>query len=231
MDLKGIIFDLDGVLCYTDHYHYLAWKSLADRLGLPFDEQVNNRLRGVSRMESLDIVLSLGDTQYSPEEKAVMAEQKNDDYRTSLLSMGPESLATGALETLDSLRALGLRLAIGSSSKNTPLILKRTGLERRFDAVADGNHIINSKPHPEVFLLAAEKLGLNPQQCMVVEDALAGIQAAKAGGFLAVGIGDAHCAAGTDYPITSLRELVPLCRTIARPSAAAPLSFGVGSLS
>lgn len=214
MDLQGVIFDLDGVVCYTDHYHYLAWKALADRLCLPFDEQVNNRLRGVSRMDSLEIVLSMGPTPYRDAEKILMAEQKNEAYRASLLAMGPEDLAEGAVETLSLLHELGLRLAIGSSSKNTPLILERTGICGWFDAVADGNHISHSKPHPEVFLLAARKLGLKPEQCIVVEDAHAGIQAAKAGGFLAVGIGDAAAAAGTDYPISGLSELVPLCKKL-----------------
>lgn len=214
MDLKGIIFDLDGVLCYTDHYHYLAWKELADQLLLPFDEQVNNRLRGVSRMESLEIVLSLGSETYSDAEKALMAERKNDSYRASLRSMGSADLARGAAETLERLHGLGLLLAIGSSSRNTPLILERTGIKDCFDAVADGNDITNSKPDPEVFLLAAARLSLTPEQCIVVEDAHAGIQAAKAGGFLAIGIGDAANAAGTDYTISGLSELVPLCRTL-----------------
>lgn len=214
MDLQGVIFDLDGVVCYTDHYHYLAWKALADRLCLPFNEQLNNRLRGVSRMESLEIVLSLGQTQHTDAEKGLMAEQKNEAYRASLLSMGPDDLAEGAVEALSALHELGLHLAIGSSSKNTPLILERTGVRGWFDAIADGNHISNSKPHPEVFLLAAQKLSLKPEQCIVVEDAHAGIQAAKAGGFLAVGIGDAVTAVGTDYPISVLGELVPLCKML-----------------
>lgn len=214
MDLEGVIFDLDGVLCHTDSYHYLAWKALADRLCLPFNEQVNNRLRGVSRMESLEIILSLGQTQYRDAEKVLMAEQKNEAYRASLLSMGPEDLAAGAVDTLSALHELGLHLAIGSSSKNALVILERTGIRGWFDAIADGNHISNSKPHPEVFLLAAQKLSLKPGQCIVVEDAHAGIQAAKAGGFLAVGIGDAAAAAGTDYPISALGELVPLCKKL-----------------
>lgn len=214
MDLQGVIFDLDGVVCHTDHYHYLAWKALADRLRLPFDEQVNNRLRGVSRTESLEIVLGMGHTQYSDTEKALMAEQKNEAYRTSLLAMGFNDLAAGAVETLSALHELGLQLAIGSSSKNTPLILERTGVCGWFNAIADGNHISHSKPHPEVFLLAAQKLSLKPEQCIVVEDAHAGIQAAKAGGFLAVGIGDAATAEKTDYPISSLHELVSLCKAL-----------------
>lgn len=216
MDLRGVIFDLDGVLCHTDRYHYLAWKGLADRLGIPFDERTNNALRGVSRMESLSIVLSLGDKAYADEEKAALADEKNDAYRAYLMHMGPEDLAQGAAKTLEALRAQGFRLAIGSSSKNTPLILARTGIGHWFDAVADGNHISRSKPDPEVFLLAARRLGLTPGQCIVVEDAHAGIEAAKAGGFLAVGIGDAAADPRADHAIGSLGEFAPLCAELRR---------------
>lgn len=211
MDLRGVIFDLDGVLCHTDRYHYLAWKGLADRLGIPFDERANNALRGVSRMESLSIVLSLGNRQYADEEKAAMADEKNEAYRAYLMNMGPEDLARDAAQMLGALRAQGLSLAVGSSSKNTPLILTRTGIGRWFDAVADGNHISRSKPDPEVFLLAARRLGLTPEQCIVVEDACAGIEAAKAGGFVAVGIGEAAADPRADHAIDSLGELAPLC--------------------
>lgn len=141
MGMCGIIFDLDGVLCYTDHYHYLAWKAVADRLSLPFDEQVNNRLRGVSRMESLEIILSLGSKTYSQEEKEQMAAEKNRLYRSYLERMGPEALAPGAVDVLRTLRENGWKTGIGSSSKNAPLILERTGLDGFFDAVADGSQI------------------------------------------------------------------------------------------
>ena len=150
MGMCGIIFDLDGVLCYTDHYHYLAWKALADRLSLPFDEQVNNRLRGVSRMESLEIILSLGSKTYSQEEKEQMAAEKNRLYRSYLERMGPEALAPGAVDVLRALRENGWKTGIGSSSKNAPLILERTGLDGFVDAVADGSQITKSKPDPEI---------------------------------------------------------------------------------
>ena len=202
MEMRGVIFDLDGVLCHTDHYHYLAWKALADRLGLPFDERVNDRLRGVSRMDSLEIVLSLGEKQFTQAEKEQMAE------------MGPEALAPGAVDVLRDLKAQGWKLAVGSSSKNAPLILERTGLEGYFDTVADGSQITRSKPDPEVFLLAARKLNLCPSECIVVEDAVAGIQAAKAGGFFAVGIGDAANAPEVDYSISALAELPILCQKL-----------------
>mgnify|MGYP000782869103 FL=1 len=167
--MRGVIFDLDGVLCHTDHYHYLAWKALADRLGLPFDERGNDRLRGVSRMDSLEIVLSLGEKQFTQAEKEQMAEEKNRRYRSYLAKMGPEALAPGAVDVLRDLKAQGWKLAVGSSSKNAPLILERTGLEGYFDTVADGSQITRSKPDPEVFLLAARKLNLYPSECIVVE--------------------------------------------------------------
>ena len=192
MRYKGIIFDLDGVICSTDEYHYRAWKTLADRLGIPFDRERNNRLRGVSRMESLEIVLEKGGRTYTGEEKADFAEEKNTLYRQLLAQMTPADLADEVRETLESLRRSGLKLAIGSSSKNTPFILERIGLGSFFDAVADGNCITRSKPDPEVFLKAAEMLGLAPADCLVAEDARAGVEAAVAGGFDCAAIGDAR---------------------------------------
>ncbi|MBR3106055.1 MAG: beta-phosphoglucomutase [Clostridia bacterium] len=191
MKYKGIIFDLDGVICSTDEYHYLAWKALADRLGIPFDRERNNLLRGVSRMASLDIILEKSDKTYTDEEKAVFAEEKNNNYRTLLAQMSPADLPEDVKSTLLKLREQGVRLAIGSSSKNTPFILERIGLGDFFDAIADGNCITHSKPHPEVFLKAAEFIGLPPDVCLVVEDAHAGVEAAVAGGFDCAAIGDA----------------------------------------
>ena len=171
MKYKGIIFDLDGVICSTDHYHYLAWKALADRLGAYFDETINNRLRGVSRMASLDIVLERYDGQLSEEEKLAAAEEKNSTYRELLKQMSPADLAPEVKATLDWLRAQGLLLGIGSSSKNTKFILERIGLGDYFDKISDGTNITRSKPDPEVFLKAAAFLGLEPKDCLVVEDA------------------------------------------------------------
>ncbi len=191
MKYKGIIFDLDGVICSTDEYHYLAWKALADRLGIPFDRERNNLLRGVSRMASLEIILEKSDKTYSDEEKTAFAEEKNALYRELLGRMSPADLSDDVKITLEALRKMGLKLGIGSSSKNTPFILERIGLKDFFDAIADGNCIIHSKPHPEVFLKAADRLGLFPQNCLVVEDAHAGVEAAVAGGFDCAAIGDA----------------------------------------
>ncbi len=191
MKYKGIIFDLDGVICSTDEYHYLAWKALADRLGIPFDRERNNLLRGVSRMASLDIILEKSNITYTAKEKAVFAEEKNTLYRDFLSRMSPADLSDDVKIPLFALRKTDLKLAIGSSSKNTSFILEQIGLLHFFDAVADGNCITHSKPHPEVFLKAAEMIKLSPTDCLVVEDAHAGVEAATAGGFDCAAMGDA----------------------------------------
>lgn len=211
MNWKGIIFDLDGVICSTDEYHYLAWKKMADSMGIPFDRTVNNRLRGVSRMESLEIILEkYQGPALSCERKQELASMKNDIYRESLKQMSEADLSSEVRETLEALRARGLKLAIGSSSKNTPFILERLGLGGFFDAVCDGNQISRSKPDPEVFLKAAELLGLPAGECLVVEDAVSGVQAGRAGGFQVACVGDASkCSAG-DYNLTSLGEICQL---------------------
>lgn len=162
MKYKGIIFDLDGVICHTDKYHYQAWKKLADKLGIYFDEEINNRLRGVSRMESFEIILEKYDGEMTEEEKVRYASEKNDLYRELLKNMTTADLDPQVKETLDALRSRGLLLAIGSSSRNAGFILERLGLSGYFDAVSDGNNISRSKPDPEVFLKAAEYLNLQP---------------------------------------------------------------------
>ena len=189
---EAIVFDLDGVICHTDKYHYLGWKSVADDLGIPFDETVNNRLRGVSRMESLDIILE----KYSGEpltdaRKNEIAAIKNDRYKEMLGGMSPADLDPSVRATLDDLRSRGLKLAIGSSSKNAKYILERIGLGDYFDKISDGTNISRSKPDPEVFLKAAEYLGIDPAKCVVIEDAVAGIDAGEAAGMYTVSIGDA----------------------------------------
>ena len=207
MSYKAIIFDLDGVICSTDEYHYQAWKALADRLGIPFDRTINNRLRGVSRMESLEIILEKAEKEYSAEEKAAFAEEKNTLYRELLHQMSTADLSDEVQDTLNTLCTKGVRVAIGSSSKNTPFILERIGLGEFFEAVADGNCITHSKPHPEVFLKAAAMLGLDPADCLVVEDAHAGVEAAVAGGFDCAAIGDAHGDERARWHLNSFGEL------------------------
>ena len=206
---KGIIFDLDGVLCHTDHYHYQAWKKLADRLEIPFDEEVNNRLRGVSRMESLEIILEKSTKQYSEEEKRDFAEEKNEEYKKLLQQMKPSDISEEVRETLTQLKKF-YSLAVGSSSKNTKLILQKTDMASYFDVVADGNDIRKSKPDPEVFLVAAERLHLAPADCLVVEDARAGVDAAKAGGFECAGLGDAAEYEAVDWPLQTFGDLKEL---------------------
>ena len=207
MKYQGVIFDLDGVICSTDEYHYLAWKRLADRLGIPFDRTINNRLRGVSRMESLEIILEKSTQRYSEEEKQAFAAEKNDLYRQLLHHMSPADLSADVKNTLSVLREWGLKLAIGSSSKNTPFILERIGLNGYFDAVSDGNNITRSKPDPEVFLTAAAMLRLPPSVCLVVEDAHAGVQAAVAGGFDCAAMGDALEDGNATYRLSVFSDL------------------------
>ena len=208
MKYKGIIFDLDGVICSTDHYHYLAWKALADRLGAYFDETINNRLRGVSRMASLEILLERYDGTLTEEEKLAAAEEKNNTYRELLKQMSPADLSNEVKTTLDALRAKGLLLGIGSSSKNTKFILSRIGLGDYFDKISDGTNITRSKPDPEVFLKAAEYLGLEPKDCLVVEDAVAGVQAAHAAGMDAAAVGDAAGSGLAEYSLKNFSELL-----------------------
>lgn len=211
MAYQGVIFDLDGVLCSTDEYHYRAWKAMADSLGVYFDRTINNRLRGVSRMESLEIVLErYQGPALSDAGKQDLAAMKNDIYRESLKGLSPADLLPGVAGTLDALRAKGIKLAIGSSSKNTPFILRQLGLERCFDAVSDGNNITRSKPDPEVFLKAAEYLHLPPRACLVVEDAVSGVQAGHAGGFAVAAVGDAGAAGAGDYNLETVSEILPL---------------------
>ena len=208
---KAVIFDLDGVICFTDKYHYQAWKALADRLGIYFDEKINDRLRGVSRMASLEIVLERADRAYSEEEKEALAAEKNETYRALLERMSPADLSGEVRSTLLALRERGYPLAIGSSSKNTKRILERIGLDGFFDAVADGTDITRSKPDPEVFLAAAKKLGAAPEDCAVVEDAKAGIEAAKAAGMTALALfGDAKGCGMEDYDLASFGDLLTI---------------------
>lgn len=209
MNVKGVIFDLDGVICFTDEYHYLAWKEMADGMGVYFDREINNRLRGVSRMASLDIILErYSGPALTDAEKESLAAKKNDIYRSLLSRMSPADLSDEVKLTLDALRAKGLKLAIGSSSKNAPFILERIGLAGYFDAISDGNNISRSKPDPEVFLKAAEFLGLAPTECLVVEDAIAGAEAGHAGGFEVACVGDASEAKAGDYNMLSFPQLL-----------------------
>lgn len=207
MKYQGVIFDLDGVICFTDKFHYEAWKAMADEIGVYFDETINNRLRGVSRMASLDIILERADRTYTQEEKEALAERKNNNYKKLLEKMNPADLSKEVKTTLDTLRSMGCLLAIGSSSKNAKFILKQLGLEGYFDAISDGTNITRSKPDPQVFQMAAQFLNLRPEECLVVEDAVAGIDAAKDGGFAAAGLGEAAEYGRTDHPLNTFGDL------------------------
>lgn len=211
MNRRALIFDLDGVIVHTDKYHYQAWKQMADKRSIYFDQEINNRLRGVSRLESLEIILERYEGEpLSQQQKEAMAEEKNEIYRDLLKTMTPDEVDPSVRETLAELRRRGCRLALGSSSKNARFILAQTGLTDAFDAISDGNNIMNSKPDPEVFLKAAQFLGVAPGECAVVEDACAGIEAAKAGGMLAIAIGDAVCDERADYRLESFEQLLEL---------------------
>jgi beta-phosphoglucomutase len=190
--LRAVIFDLDGVIVSTDEFHYRAWQKLADEEGIYFDRTINERLRGVSRMESLAILLESAVRDYTEGEKLVLAARKNGYYRQFLdTAVSSADILPGVMPFLEACKAAGIKIAVGSSSRNSPTILERIGLTDYFDATADGNDIANSKPHPEVFLLAAERLGVPPGECMVVEDAEAGVAAAVAAGMKCLAVGSA----------------------------------------
>lgn len=210
MSVKAVIFDLDGVIVSTDELHYQGWKTLADREGIEFDRTINNRLRGVSRMASLEIILEKASKSYSDEGKAEMCEYKNNVYVKLLDGLTSGDILGRADEVLKVLHENGIALAIGSSSKNTKKILTQIGLIDKFDAIADGTDITHSKPNPEVFLCAAKKLGIEPEYCVVVEDAVAGIQAAKAAGMTACAVGDAKSSDLPDHKLGSLNDLIEI---------------------
>lgn len=190
--LTLIIFDLDGVIVSTDRFHYEAWKTLSDDSGLEFNEKLNQLLRGVSRRESLKIILEKNNRVLKPEEFNAMMEKKNRIYRDKLQNLTEADILPGVIYLLKDLKKNSLLTAVGSSSRNTPLILKRIGLNKAFDTVVDGNSISRSKPDPEVFVKCARQLKTNPEDCVVYEDAAAGIEAALAAGMVAVGIGAAE---------------------------------------
>jgi beta-phosphoglucomutase len=205
--IRGVIFDLDGVLVTTDEFHYRAWQRLADEEGIPFDREINHRLRGIGRMESLDVLLERSPRPYSPEQKQRLAERKNSYYRQYLETLTPADVLPGARQMLAELRRRGRRVAVASSSRNAPMILKRVALEGAVDAVVDGNEITHSKPHPEIFLLAARRLGLAPAECLVVEDAAAGIEAGRRAGMAVFGIGSRQVLPDVSCVAASLADI------------------------
>lgn len=205
--IKACLFDLDGVLVDTAKYHYLAWKRLADELGFTFTEQDNEKLKGVSRMASLDILLSVGHLQFDDAKKLELAERKNNWYFESISKMDHTEILPGVLEFLMACRENGLKTALGSASKNAMTILNHTGLTPYFDAVIDGTHTNQAKPDPEVFLRGAAALSVPPDQCVVFEDAEAGVEAAHRAGMSCVGIGSTATLGRAELVIPSLQHM------------------------
>lgn len=206
--MKGAIFDLDGVIVDTAKYHYLAWKELAERLGFFFSEEHNERLKGVSRMRSLEILLEVGGITASEEEKLQMADEKNKRYVEMLSTLDKSELLEGAEEYLKKLKSEGVLISLGSASKNAPIILEKLGIYNLFDAIVDGNNVSKAKPDPEVFLKGAEMLGLDPKDCCVFEDSQAGIEAARAAGCSVIAIDKSHVLIGADKYVNYLAELL-----------------------
>lgn len=210
--IKGFVFDLDGVLVFTDHFHYLSWKAIADEEGIEFNEQINNQLRGVSRKDSLEIILRKASKTYTEDEKDALCEKKNNIYKTYLDTMSEKDVDPDTIETLKQLKAQGYKIALGSSSKNAKYILNKVGLTPYFDAISDGVGLVHSKPDPEVFLKASDMLKINPKELVVVEDAEAGINAANAGKFISVGIGEASKYEKTQISIERFSDLLKVAK-------------------
>lgn len=201
------IFDLDGVLVDTAVYHYRAWKKLANSLGFDFTHQQNEQLKGVNRMQSLDKILNWGGMIKTAEEKAELAALKNSWYVEMISKMSADEVLPGSLELLQQLQGKGIKIALGSASKNSALILERTNLAHFFDAIVDGNAVTTSKPDPEVFLKGAAMLGAQVQNCIVFEDAAAGVEAALAAKMNVIGIGQADNLPGAQLVIKDLSEI------------------------
>jgi beta-phosphoglucomutase len=206
-EMRAAIFDLDGVIVDTAKYHYLAWKRLANEHGFDFTEVDNERLKGVSRVRSLEILLEIGGLTFDDDTKFRMAAQKNEWYVDYIRHMDASEILPGAIEYLQSIRAKGVKTALGSASKNAPLILERLGITTLFDVIIDGNRVTRAKPDPEVFLRASHELDISPASCVVFEDAEAGIEAARRAGMGAVGIGNACILKEADILLPSLFEL------------------------
>ena len=206
-EIKACLFDLDGVIVDTAIYHYKAWKRLAQELGFDFTEKQNEQLKGVSRVRSLELILGWGGVTKSEAQRTALAARKNDWYVEMINRMQASEILPGALEFLQAAKAAGFKTALGSASKNSAAILKKVGLLPYFDAIVDGNQVKASKPDPEVFLLGARALGVAPEACVVFEDAIAGVEAGKAGGMKVVGIGSPAVLTGADLVVAGLHEM------------------------
>lgn len=211
--ISAILFDLDGVLVRTDKLHFAAWKKLTDRLGIFFDQTVQNRISGMSRTDSLEIILQRSPVKYDEAQKRAFAEEKNDAYKTLLSSMSPDDVSDEVRRTLSVLKQSGFKLAVASSSKNARYILDKTQLTQFFRSVTDGNEISRGKPSPEVFLNAARKLNVSPSGCIVVEDAEAGIEAALSAGMTAAAIGRATVCGKAQYALSSFSDILTVVQS------------------
>lgn len=205
--VKACLFDLDGVIVDTAVYHFQAWRRLANELGFDFTEHQNEQLKGISRMESLELILQWGGVSLSEAEKLDWATKKNQWYLDLVLQMTPKEVLPGVPAFLDTLRANGIKIALGSASKNSKLILEKIQMLDYFDAIIDGNNITKGKPDPQVFLMGAEATHSLPSECVVFEDAVAGIQAAKAGGMKAIGVGSPEILTEADFVISTFEEM------------------------
>jgi beta-phosphoglucomutase len=205
--IKACIFDLDGVIVDTAVYHYKAWKRLANELGFDFTEEDNEKLKGVSRTRSLELILQWGGVTKTDAEKEELATRKNDWYVDMISKMTPDEILPGAKEFLETCIAAGIKTALGSASKNSGMILEKTGIAHLFNAVIDGNKVTKPKPDPEVFLKGAEELNEAPENCVVFEDAIAGVEAAIAGGMKVVGIGSPEVLGMANLVVKGLNEM------------------------
>ena len=205
----GVIFDLDGVLVDTAEFHYQAWQRLADRIGVPFNRQRNDALRGVDRMNSLLLLLGDHAGRFTAAEKAAFCTEKNAEYVRLIEHISPRDLLPGAAALLQALRSDGVPMAVASSSKNARPVLERLGIMPLLKAVVDGSEVAVAKPAPDLFLLAARRLGVAPGRCIVVEDAEAGVAAARAGGMHCIGIGTPDCVGAADAVVGSVAEITP----------------------
>lgn len=207
--IKACIFDLDGVIVDTALYHFLAWKRLADELGIPFTEEDNEQLKGISRMDSLKIILDLGHTQLDEDAKRELSEKKNEWFVEYVNAIQPNDIFPGVKPLIKDLRAAGIKVALASSSKNAKHVIRLLEVDELFDAIVDGTMVKHSKPDPEIFLLAAKLLGVEPAYCLVFEDAEAGVEAAKRAGMKCVGIGDASRLSSADLVYENTGDFLP----------------------
>lgn len=207
MKIKAVIFDLDGVIVDTVPAHYVAWKSIADELGIPFGKKENEQLKGVSRIKSMEKILALGSMTKTKEEILALTDKKNKIYVNIISQMTPDDILPGVVDFLNLLEKHGLPKAIGSASKNTPTILQAVGLSGRFDCIVDGNSVARSKPDPQVFLKGAEGMGMSPDQCVVFEDAISGVKAAKAGGMYCIGVGKPEVLGEADLVVPDMKNV------------------------